>query len=570
MFVKRCANTRNNKTYESFHIVESYRDDDGVVRHNYLVNLNPLPRPLIMYIKSLLQQHKDFDQLPEMIREMGSVDLHVGDALRGAGQVALWRAWEKADMDRVLKNFSDKQIRSIKAMVFSRISDPCSKLALKKEMADTVVAALYSSNRLDEDTLYDVMDRVHRHFYDIQDNLRKIHHAEEPRLILYDTTTSYFEGTCAEGGEYGNSKDHRWDRYQILIGLITNEEGLPLAVEVWDGNTHDAATVNDRIEQLRDRFGFTQVVFVGDKGMYGQDNVETLEEEEYDYILSLAWNAQKKRLSELAPEQLELFDEQGYYEFEEDGTRYVGCHSEAKKQRAKKRRQAAIKKVSEELERIAESAQNGVYYTKLRLHEKVQELLKNKGVRDLFCIHVKSLDKKAKPEDKSKQELSWKIDKIALRQREALEGKYILQTSLDTEESCAEQIEADYRRLQNVERGFRHIKSYLKIRPIYHRLQKRIRAHVLICFLAYFLVKWMEVELREAGNTQEVERMIRRWDQLKLVNHQLEAKDHVTEDYSWSQGPVGQDVTEEIKAVGWWKSIQGYKRSIIKTLLKEE
>jgi hypothetical protein len=80
----------------------------------------------------------------------------------------------------------------------------------------------------------------------------------------------------------------------------------------------------------------------------------------------------------------------------------------------------------------------------------------------------------------------------------------------------------------------------------------------------------MEVELREAGNTQEVERMIRRWDQLKLVNHQLEAKDHVTEDYSWSQGPVGQDVTEEIQAVGWWKSIQGYKRSITKILLKKE
>ncbi len=560
-FIKETGRNVDGKEYRYQHLVRSYKDAEGITRHEYLANLSDAPESVIQSIKDGLDENKT-------TVETQALEPEIGDSLQGAGQLSLWRAWEKTDMDRVLKGFSDKQIESIKAMVFSRITGPTSKLALKDELADTVLAKLFSTNRLDEDTLYEVMDELYEQFGSIQENLQEIHLNEEPRLILYDTTSTYFEGTCAEGGEHGNSKDHRPDRYQIIIGIITNGEGLPIAVEVFDGDTHDASTVNNRIEALREDFGFQGVVFVGDKGMYGKENIETIEEAGFDYIMSLAWKSQKKRLQQLAPEQLELFDEQGYYEFEEDGARYVGCCSKARKQRAKKRRERAVKQVNKKLEKWAQSARKGTYYTKLRLYEKVQNLLKKNGVQDLYTVNIQTVEDGVDEETKARQNLQWSLDKLAVDRREALEGKYILQTSLESEEKTSEEVEETYRRLHHVEKGFKTIKSFLKIRPIYHRLNRRIRAHVLICFLAYFLVKWIEQRLREAGEDREVKTVINKWDQLELVKHRLEVQDYVNEDYSWSRGEVGRQVVEEIREVGWWKSIQGYQRGITKKLLE--
>lgn len=263
---------------------------------------------------------------------------------------------------------------------------------------------------------------------------------------------------------------------------------------------------------------------------------------------------------------MKLFDRKGFYQWKEEETRFVGCESEAEKIRARNRRLSAMKEARDELDRLQGTASSGSYYTKLRLYEKIQTMLKSKGVADLFNVSITPVPDGADEEEKCPQKLEYRLDLIALRKRRALEGKYILETSIPEKQASPEQIEADYKRLQQVERGFRHIKSYLKIRPIYHRLERRIRAHVLICFLAYFLVKWMEIRLRKEGEGREVERIISRWDQLKLVKNRLSFGDYQSEDWAWSRGEVGEEIIREIKDVGWWQSMQGYKRSITKSL----
>lgn len=563
MFVKTTVKKVGDKTYRYKHLVRSYRDEQGVPRHEYLLNLSQFPAKITRRIEGALDEET-------VLVNKDSLQVENGDCLRGGGQLALWRAWEVANFPHILSSLTPKQRQSTQAMVLARITDPSSKRALKERIADTFLSRLFSKNRLDEDTLYEVMDTLYEHFYSIQEKLRSTNHQQDTVLLLYDTTSTYFEGRCAQPGEHGHSKDKRWDRYQIIIGLVANQEGMPLAVEVWPGNTHDADTVNDRIEHLRHTFHIQKAIFVSDSGTYSQENMEHISEAGYDYIASLAWRKQKKKLEELAPKQLNLFDQRGYYQWQEQDKRFVGCHSESEKIRQRNRRQRAMKKAQEKLDDLKKTARKGRYYHKLRLYEKATGILKKLGVNDIFCLEIKPLEEIDSDKEKCRLELNWEVDMIALKQRKDLEGKYILETSLTGEEKTPADIENSYKELQKVERGFRHIKSFLAIRPIYHRLERRIKAHVLICFLAYYLVKWMEINLRANGEGKEVERVIDIWDRLKLVKNKLKVGDMVIEQYNWSRGRLGEEVIQEMKRVGWWRSIQAYKCSVTKKIESQE
>ena len=554
MWVKKCWSTRDGKKYVTHHVVQSYRDEEGKVKHNYVVSLTGLPQEAIEAVRRALKGQTG---------EMGLEDVEVtgGDSLRGAGQMAIWRAWKKTKMEKVLSSFTEADRKSIFAMMAGRITEPCSKLALKDRCADTFWARSFSDNRLDEDVLYEVLDRLAEQFYPLQENLADAAEGE-PTLMLYDTTSTYFEGTEAEGGEYGNSKDKRWDRYQIIVAVVTDGEGRPLAVEVWPGNTADCATVQHQIELLKDRFGLKKAVFVGDKGMYSEANLDAITEAGYDYIVGLEYHRQKRLLLGLGKGQLDLFAEQGSYEWQEDGVRYVGYFSERRQYRESRRRERKIEETEEELSRLQQTARKGRYYTPRRLREKVANLLEWAGVRDLWNVEIEPMDETQGPDEKSRIALAFSPNEVAIERRKAMEGRYVLATTLDEDERSAEDVHEDYKRLQRVERGFRHIKSYLKIRPIYHRLWRRIRAHVLICFLAYHLVWRMETELREAGITTEVETVLRRWDQLRLSETTVEVAGESRTQWSWSLGQLGREVRKEIKQAGMWRSLAAYRRGI--------
>lgn len=566
MFVKSAWNTYKGKRYQRFYLAESYRHPEtGTVRHRHLLNLTPLPRHAIDAVARALREGPTEANGSGEVRA-GDLKLKAGDSLRGAGVLAIWRWWRLERMEGVLAGCTPAQRQSVFAMVAQRILQPGSKLSLKEYLADTAFARLFSAKRLDEDELYEVMDVLHRDFYEVQKRLYA-RREQGPFLCLYDLTSTYFEGTEAQGGEYGHSRDKRWDRYQIVIGLVCDEAGVPLAIEVWPGNTADKTTVVERILYLKDRFKIDTAVFVGDAGMYTQTNVEALENAGFDYILRVDWQTQRSQLEALAPQQLDLFDQYGVVEWMEEGARYVGCLSEAKRERARYRREKGMAKAREELADLAVTAAKGKYYSWTRLREKVNEILDAAGVKDLWRVDIAYLGKDpGSPEKKARLKMSYTPDEQAIERRALLEGLYVLRTSLAACRHDAKKVDKEYRRLQVAERTFRHIKSYLKIRPVYHRLDRRIRAHVLICFLAYYLVKKMELAMRAAGESREVEAVLRLWDRLKLTEVAVEAGKYRQREWQWSLGTLGSKIREEIEKLGWWRSLDAQFRSLSKQL----
>lgn len=558
MFVKTGWRRYKGKCYYHHHLAESYRENGRVVTRR-LVNLSPLPLHAIEALRESLRAGKAFIGADK-------VQVRAGDALRGAGLLAIARTWQKEGMPSVLAGLTAAEQQSTLAMVAQRILKPGSKLSLKEQFADTVLAQLFSRKRLDEEELYRVMDELHEQFYAIQERLRSRRPAA-PVLCLYDITSTYFEGTKAEDGEYGHSRDKRWDRHQIVIGLVCDEEGVPLAIEVWPGNTADRSTVAERITALKNRFHITKAIFVGDAGMYSEANIEKLEGNGFDYILATEWHTQRQQLEALAPCQLELLDQQGVAEWGDDTARYVGCVSELKKARAAHRREEGMQQAGEKLVALADTSARGRYYSWVRLREKANDILKAANVEGLWNIGIAFVPgEEGSPEEKRRLCLSFWPDDDAIARRAALEGKYVLRTSLPSPQYPPEEVDRQYRRLQHAERAFRHIKSYLKIRPIFHYLRQRIRAHVLICFLGFYLVKRMELELRAAGETREVEALLEHWDKLCLVQHRVQVEEYVREEWQWSLGEIGQGIQAQIRAVGWWPAIDGYRRRLAKAL----
>ena len=551
MFVKKNVKKDGEKKWTYYHIVESYKDSEGVTRHNYLANISALPEKDVQAIKKYLRG--------ELAPKDQAGKVEQGDCLRGAGQVAIWRAWKKSGLLEVLREYlTEAQCLSVFAMTASRICDPCSKLALKDGCADTLWARRMRDNRVDEDTLYEVMDGLESSFEDIQ---RTLAHSQSdgPMLMLYDTTSTYFEGTDADNAEYGFSKDKRFDRYQIIVAMVCGRDGRPLAVELWPGSTTDVETVQTQIDLLRKRFGIEKGVFVGDNGMYSEVNLDYIAEKGFSYIIGGEYHKKKELLCSMSEGQRELFIEEGIYEWVEGDVRYIGCYSECRRHRDSERRKKAMEQVEEELSRLKKTASSGRYYSKERLWAKVDGILKDKKVKSLWNIKLEPLQEAEDDQQKILIELTFSKNEVELKKREAMDGCYVLQTTADPEDMEPEEVVKSYKSLQKVERSFRTIKSFIKIRPIYHRLWGRIRAHVLICFLAYYLSWWMRRELKAQGITTELPTVLNRWDQLYLSEMKVQTDgDNITQ-WNWSLGEEGIKIKEEIEQAGLWKSINCYK-----------
>lgn len=559
MFVKSNKNVKGDKVWYTHHIVRSRRvEGKKNPTHEYVSNITALPDETVEKIRALLRG--------DLMEKGEDIDITQGDALRGAGQMAIARAWKKSGLEKSLRPFTtEAQRKSIFAMIAARLTDPSSKLALKNLCRNTFWAQGFSDNRLDEDVLYEVMDVVAENFEGMQKRLAA-RSKEAPTLLLYDITSSYFEGTKAEGAAYGHSRDKRWDRYQIVIALVCDQDGCPLAVEVWPGNTTDCDTVKERLRYLRNSYGIKDAIFVGDQGMYSKGNLEYLEEKRMDYILGLEWHRKKKLLLSLSEGQQELFTREGVYEWEEDGVRYVGCHSEEREYRDRMRRESAMDKVEEKLSHLRRTASQGRYYTLQRLKEKIGEILKWHKVSELWNISIEPLEEGAESEEKLLLELSFSRNELEIERRRAMEGRYVIATTVSGKRMSSKQVIESYKSLQKVERGFRHIKSFLKIRPIYHRLWRRIRAHVLICFFAYYLTWWMAQEFKSRGITTQVESLLQLWDQLQLAQTTVNTPQGDVSQWNWTLGEIGSEIKSEIKEAGLWRSIDAYRRSASKKL----
>jgi hypothetical protein len=418
--------------------------------------------------------------------------LHLSRSLPHGHVAAVLGTLHRLGLDKLLDRKRHRQRDLALAMIVARVIEPQSKLATARgfhpDTASSSLGEVLDLNTADEDDLYEAMDWLQPRQQRIERALAK-RHLSEGSLVLYDLTSTYFEGRKCPLAQFGHSRDERPGNLQITFGLLTNAVGCPVAVEVFDGNTGDPATVAAQVSKLRDRFGLEQLVLVGDRGMLTAARVrEDLKlHTGIDWITALKSVEVQKLVSDQAL-QLSLFDEQDLAEIthpDYPGERLIACYNPLLADERQRKRQKLLAATEKKLDEIVAATQRT--RQPLRGEQKIAlrvgKLLGRSKMGKHFQLRIEQ------------DQFSWERNQQNIDREAALDGIYVIRTSLSAEKSSHEETVRRYKSLATVERAFRSLKSIdLKVRPIHHRTAERVRAHVFLCMLAYYV----EFHMREA------------------------------------------------------------------------
>jgi transposase len=467
--------TYKGKTYRSHLLRRSYRED-GKVKNETLGNLSHLPEPLIEIIRRSLQG-ETFVPLGQAFEVMAS---------RPHGHVhAIALAMQRLDFASLLGSKPSRERELVLAMVAARIVAPHTKLATTRWWHTTTLAEDFGVAEANEDDLYAAMDWLLARQDAIQKKLAA-RHLSEGGLVLYDLSSSYFEGTTCPLAKLGHNRDGKKGLLQVNYGLLTDVHGCPVAVSVHEGNVADSATFLPEVQRLREQFGIEQLVMVGDRGMIGHAAIAELREMSGIGWITALKNASIRTLVEQGQLQLGLFDERNLVELtspQYPGERLVACRNpQLAKLRAIKREEL-LAATEKNLQAIKQRVEAGRLKGADAIGLRVGKLVNQYKVAKHFELTI----------DDTSFTFVRKHD--AINAEAALDGIYIIRTSVHAQRMDAADCVRNYKALANVERAFRSLKTVdLKVRPIHHRTADRVRAHILLCMLAYY-VEW---HVREA------------------------------------------------------------------------
>lgn len=335
----------------------------------------------------------------------------------------------------------------------------------------------------DEDELYLAMDWLLSRQEKIENSLAGIH-LVEGTLVLYDVSSTYFEGKTCPLAQFGYNRDKKKGKLQIVFGLLCNSQGCPIAVEVFSGNTADPSTLTQQIKKVRTRFGLKKIIWVGDRGMITQARIrgDLKKTEGVDWITALR-SSQIRKLVNQSYIQLSLFDERDLAEITCDdypGERLIACRNPFLAEERKRNREDLLQATERKLDKIvsATSRKSCPLRGEAEIGLKVGEVINRYGVAKHFNIQIT-------PDSFSSQRNIESINSEA-----TLDGLYVVRSSVREEILNAEETVKAYKSLSKVEQAFRSYKTIdLKVRPIYHRNSDRVKAHVFLCMLAYY-VEW--------------------------------------------------------------------------------
>ena len=498
MFVQITKSGRGDKKYLSYLVRESFRTPQGP-RSRTICNITGLP-PEVR------------DLVAEALRGNSMVpigQLQLDNAASFGGLAVLRDAWHRFGLESVLADIPSQRDRGlIQAMIFSRLLFPCAKLALAQQAQGTLLAqacGLAADESFDEDDLYAALDHFNGRWVAMEKNLYQKAFPERVRLVLYDLTSVYFEGKGPKGlGKYGHSRDHRADRPQIVLAVATDPAGTPIHLEVLRGNRSDNSTFQGLLTALQRRFQIKEAIFVFDGGMSSRVNLEALSAASLEYVTRLS-SASFTALLEKLPRdnQPELDDRRHILEVDQEGKRYVIAGGPWRQQRDQERREARISKAEAELTRMAAVQRKKVDPQKLA--SQAGRMLARKKAHKYFSYQVNEQGK-----------LIWERKKEAVSQEERLDGWYLLHTNSSPQTTPKEQVLGHYKGLLDIEEAFCQLKSYLEVRPVFHWRPDRVRNHVRICFLAYWLSARLSREWRAREEPGEVPRILRELQNIRL------------------------------------------------------
>jgi transposase len=398
---------------------------------------------------------------------------------------AVRTAMKRLGFDKLIDARSSRERDLVLGMVAERIIAPeASKLGMTRAFTDTTLGDDLGVADADEDELYAAMDWLIERQEAIEKRLAK-RHLKDGGLVLFDLTSSYFEGVTCPLAKIGYSRDGKRGTLQVNYGLLTDARGCPVSVSVFEGNTADPKTLLPQIEKMRTGFGLDRLVMAGDRGMISNIQIEAMRKlDGVDWITALKSGAIAK-LAEGGHLQLDLFDERNLISLTHEdypGERLIACRNPALARLRAEKRQDLIAATTRELEKVAAMVAAG--------------RLKGAGRIGLRAGKVADKYKVAKHFDLTIKDgaFAFKVNDERVAAEAALDGLYVIRTSVAEADMAAEEAVLNYKRLAEVERAFRTLKGVdLKVRPIRHRLEARVRAHILLSMLAYY-VQWHMIE----------------------------------------------------------------------------
>ena len=388
----------------------------------------------------------------------------------------------KLGLDTILSSKPCPERNGVLAMIVARILHGASKLATTRLWHSTTLAEELAVGEASEDDLYRAMDWLLERQKRIEKRLAE-HHLQEGGLVLYDVSSSYYEGRACRLAHYGHDRDGQKGLPIIVYGLLTDREGRPVAVEVYPGNTADPATLLDQVDKLRQQFHLSRGVLVGDRGMLTQPKIEKLKAHSGLGWISALTSVAIQRLVAGGALQLSLFDEKNLLEIqspEYPGERLMACYNPLLAEERKRKREDLLQSTEKALTRIAKEAARRKHKPLLatEIALKVGKVLGRYKMGKHFEPKIEE------------GKLSWERRREAIEQEAKLDGVYVIRTSETAEHVSAEDTVRGYKSLSQVERAFRCLKSLdLRIRPIHHRTEERVPAHIFLCMLAYY-VEW--------------------------------------------------------------------------------
>jgi Transposase DDE domain len=472
----------NGRSAPAVLLRESYREGKRA-RKRTIANLGPLPPAMIDGLRVLLAGGTVVAK-PEEVFEIQRALPH-GHIAAVVGMI------RKLDLPRRLSRTVSRERDLALALIASRLIAPGSKLATLRALsaapASSSLGRVLDLGVIEEREIYAALDWLGAQQKRIERGLAR-RHLNHGTLVLYDVSSSYLEGRCCELARHGYSRDHRADRLQIVYGLLCDRDGRPIAIEVFDGDTGDPSTLPAQVEKLKRRFGLKHIVLVGDRGMITAARIrDDLKPAGLDWITTLR-APQIQALAEAGPLQLSLFDERDLAEITAPhypGARLIVCRNpELAGERARKR-DALLVATERDLSRIAGQVRRrqAPLRGQAEIGLAVGAVINSHKMGKHFALSITddSFAYRRKP------------DSIAREAR--LDGLYVIRTSVPVETMSAKDTVRAYKDLARVEQAFRAMKSMdLQIRPVHHWIKPRVRAHVFLCRLGYY-VEW---HLRDA------------------------------------------------------------------------
>ncbi len=462
--------TYKGKVYRTHLLRRSYRED-GKVKNETLGNLSHLPEHVVEMVRAALQGQA-FVPVSQAFEICAS---------RAHGHVqAVQIAMQRLGLASLIAGKASRERDLVVAMIAARVLQPHSKLATTRAWHQSTLAEEFDVADASEDDLYRAMDWLLERQGVIQNKLAA-RHLSEGAIALYDLSSSYFEGATCPLARLGHSRDRKRGTLQVNYGVLTNAQGCPVSISVYEGNTNDSQTVIPVMRQLRQDFGLQRVVLVGDRGMIGNAAIEAMRKEQGLQWITALKNVSIRKLAQVGDLQFGLFDERNLLEIRSElypDERLVVCRNHALAKLRAHKRESLLAATEVKLQAIGDRVRAGRLRDQDKIGVAVGKIVNQYKVAKHFTLQI------------DEQAFLFARNPQSIAQEAALDGFYVIRTSVPDQAMEAAQCVRSYKGLANVERAFRSMKSIdLQVRPIHHRLENRVRAHLFVCMLAYY-VQW--------------------------------------------------------------------------------